>query len=255
MSSSLQGSAPGFQILAHRGLLTEHSPHENTIAAFEAALAAGADIIETDVRATSDGIALVFHDPDLSRFTGEKTRIDRHPHALLEDRLAAVGVQLHSLEEVLLAFPTARFNIDVKDIRAASAVAEVINRNSAANRVLITSFRKRRRIAALRSISNSVQSSASATELLAIYLLIKLGLGRHLRVFFGSLTALQIPRSSGPLRFDTIRFIRAVQEAGLQVHYWTINSSEEMRELLDLGANGLVTDRCDLAVNIRKTRL
>jgi glycerophosphoryl diester phosphodiesterase len=74
-------------------------------------------------------------------------------------------------------------------------------------------------------------------------------------VFFGSLTALQIPRSSGPLRFDSAGFIRAVQQAGLEVHYWTINSPDEMNELLDLGANGLVTDRCDLAVNIRQNRL
>lgn len=255
MSSSLHGKTPAFQILAHRGLITEDSPHENTIAAFQAALAAGADIIETDVRATSDGIALVFHDADLSRFTGQKTRIGRQPFSILKSHLGAVGVQLHSLEEVLLTFPSARFNIDVKDFQAASAVAEVINRHSAADRVLITSFRKRRRAAALRSISNPVESSASATELLVIYLLIKLRLGRLLPVFFGSLTALQIPRSSGPLRFDSAGFIRAVQQAGLEVHYWTINSPDEMNELLDLGANGLVTDRCDLAVNIRQNRL
>ena len=102
MSSSLHGKTPAFQILAHRGLITEDSPHENTIAAFQAALAAGADIIETDVRATSDGIALVFHDADLSRFTGQKTRIGRQPFSILKSHLGAVGVQLHSLEEVLL---------------------------------------------------------------------------------------------------------------------------------------------------------
>ena len=67
--------------------------------------------------------------------------------------------------------------------------------------------------------------------------------------------ALQIPTNQGSIRFDSPGFIAAVRAAGLEIHYWTINEPEEMKRLIGLGAQGIVTDRTDLAVKtLRKPR-
>jgi glycerophosphoryl diester phosphodiesterase len=61
--------------------------------------------------------------------------------------------------------------------------------------------------------------------------------------------ALQIPTRASRVRFDSPAFIKAMTKAGLEIHFWTINDSDEMRRLIDLGAHGIVTDRTDIAVN------
>lgn len=242
-------------ILAHRGLVSPGGPHENSRAAFAQALAAGADVIETDIQLTFDGIPVVFHDADLNRLTGKNLKVSGLKLPEFGRILESAGMPLLTLEEALVAFPDAFFNLDVKARNGSKATAEIVNRLGAQNRVLITSFSEIRRQATVRQVDPVAASSASASRLLLIYALVVLRLGVILPLLTKDIQALQIPRKAGLLRFDKPRFIRAVQAAGLQVHYWTINSPDEMLELIELGANGLVTDRCDLAVNIRDAAL
>jgi glycerophosphoryl diester phosphodiesterase len=63
------------------------------------------------------------------------------------------------------------------------------------------------------------------------------------------LVAVQVPVRQSWLRFDSRSFIKAMHHAGLEVHFWTINDPAEMKRLVELGADGIVTDRTDLAVS------
>jgi glycerophosphoryl diester phosphodiesterase len=75
-----------------------------------------------------------------------------------------------------------------------------------------------------------------------------LRVGWLIRLLARPVQALQIPTGKGPIRFDSPAFMSQMKAAGLEVHYWTINEAEEMRRLISLGADGIVTDRTDIAV-------
>lgn len=241
-------AGPKPRILAHRGLVTEDSPVENTLESFAAALEAGAEIIETDIQASKDGVAIVFHDADLSRLAGRPESVTDFDYAQLSEIELLGGGRISSLEVVLLAFPAAKFNLDVKSADAISAVAEVVNRLGCNDRVLITSFSEARRSKTLALLPLKTASSASAALLIAIYVLIALGLSFFVPVCSKRVKALQVPTKAGFLRLDRSRFIRAVHRSGIEIHFWTINDPVEMKRLVSLGADGIVTDRADLAV-------
>lgn len=100
-------------IIAHRGYSARHP--ENSIAAFEAAIAAGADFIETDVRLTRDGVAVCWHDADLKRLAGRDEAIADLTHEALAALLTAHGRSVLELDAVLaLASGRARVMLDVK---------------------------------------------------------------------------------------------------------------------------------------------
>ncbi|MBQ9918862.1 MAG: glycerophosphodiester phosphodiesterase, partial [Microbacterium sp.] len=77
-----------------------------------------------------------------------------------------------------------------------------------------------------------------------------LGLRRRVERLLGGLDALQIPERQGPIRVVTRGLVRAAHAAGVEVHVWTVNDPADMERLLDLGVDGLVTDRADLALAV-----
>lgn len=225
------------RILAHRGLAT--AAPENSLAAFRPALAAGATHLETDARASADGVAVLIHDP---RIGPEGPEVAGLPLAELRQRLPG----LCTLAEALAALPGARFNIDVKDIRAAGPVAAAIDAAGAAERVLITSFRAARRLATTRALPATATSASSAEVALALTG-VRLRLRPLTRLALARVDALQIPERFGRLDLTDPRLIAAVHAAGAEVHYWVVNDPERMRDLVRRGADGVVTDRPDLA--------
>ncbi len=237
----LEGAPP--RIIAHRGLALE-AP-ENTLLAFLKALSAGATHLETDVHASADRVAVVSHDPDLSRVAGRSVEVGRLTMAELRRIPLGEGQGFCSLAEALDAFPEARFNIDVKDERAALPAVTAIREARATGRVLITSFSRERRRAVADALPG-VATSPSVPEFVPALLSAKLGLAglvrRHLRGF----AAVQVPERRGPVRVVTPRTVRAVHAAGAEVHVWTVNDPAAMTRLLDLGVDGIVTDRCDV---------
>ncbi|TFC41995.1 glycerophosphodiester phosphodiesterase [Cryobacterium sp. TMT1-21] len=243
-SRFLDGASP--RVFAHRGLALD-AP-ENTLLAFAHALAAGATHIETDVRATDDGIAVISHDADFV-IPGTRIRVDSLTMAELHRINRGHGQSFSSLGEGLDAFPDARFNIDVKSEAAIEATAFAVRDANATGRVLITSFSedRRRRTAALLP---GVATSPSASIVASAFAAAELGLGASLRRSLHGFTAVQVPETVRFLRILTPRFIRAVHAAGVEVHVWTVNDPADMSRLLDLGIEGLVTDRCDLAAAV-----
>ncbi|MBG6214118.1 MAG: glycerophosphodiester phosphodiesterase [Cryobacterium sp.] len=248
-AQSLFLTAPYPRILAHRGLAQE-AP-ENTLLAFVKALAGGATHLETDVHVSRDGVAVISHDRDLTGL-GQDVRIDQLTLTELKRINLGYGQSLTSLAEALEAFPSARFNIDIKTDAAAEPTARAIRDQRATARVLVTSFNepRRRRVVGLLP---GVVSSASSLLVARAVAATNLGLTAAVRRALQGCVAVQVPQRAGPVRIVTPRFIDMMHRVDVEVHVWTINDPVDMIRLLDLGVDGLVTDRTDLAV-IASTR-
>jgi glycerophosphoryl diester phosphodiesterase len=230
--------------MAHRGF----SPAglENSMAAFRAAVGLGYRYLETDVHTTSDGVLLVFHDESLDRITDGKGRIG----GLTAETVARArigGVEpIPLFAELVTAFPDVRFNLDVKDWGSVRSLAAAIEQYGVHDQVLIASFSDRRRRAVLRLLSRPVAGSAGIVSNALFLLLGPLLPAAVIRRALRGVHALQVPVRYGAVRVVTPGFIRRAHRHGLQVHVWTINDPAEMHRLLDLGVDGIVTDRADL---------
>ena len=242
-------SPAGTHVFAHRGFASEAAP-ENTLGAFERALAAGATHIETDIQATSDGVAVVFHDDDLQRVAGIAGRVDGITYEqLAKIRIGKNGIP--TLLEALQRFPNARFNIDIKRANAIEAAVEAILQAEASDRVLVSSFSASRRRSALRKLAirgANVATSADAMLMLSLYLSARLGFLALFRRLAHNIDALQLPETFAGMKLTHPRLIRFAKRCGLQVDYWVINEPLRMKQLVALGADGIVTDFCDIAV-------
>jgi glycerophosphoryl diester phosphodiesterase len=232
--------------LAHRGLHT-HFP-ENTLAAFEAALAAGATHLETDAHTSRDGIAVLIHDPVVV-VDGVSIAVESLTAAELGVVDLGQGHGVPTLASALERFPDARFNIDIKVSAAADAVANAIQKNRASTRVLIASFKAARRTSAVRRLPG-VSTSASAPLAVFAVLCARLGLLGLGISALKSVDAVQLPERILGMPVFTSRFIRMCHRADVFVHAWTINDRASMRRLLAAGVDGLVTDRADLAAQV-----
>lgn len=242
------------RVLAHRGLVTASagasSIWENTAAALASAHAAGVTYVETDCQVTADGDVVLFHDDTLESITGE-------PRPVSEVRTAELGALyaehggLLTVAEALDAFPELRFNIDVKTDRAVDAIGAMIAPH--VDRVLVTSFSDRTRIAAVDAVMRAGAPHRPATSggrrtIAAVRALTAVGLSpaRALR----DIDALQIPERHAGVTLFTPALIRAASRQGVEVHVWTVNDPADMRRLVDAGAHGIVTDRADVALRI-----
>ncbi|WP_022899274.1 glycerophosphodiester phosphodiesterase family protein [Humibacter albus] len=231
------------RVIAHRGLA--RGAAENTIGAFRAALDAGADILETDVHGSADGVAVICHDDDLSRIAGVADPVEALPMRELLALELVHGGRLATLAEALSEFPDARFNIDIKTDAALSPTIDAIRDAGAEPRVLVTSFGQRRRRRALRALTGAATSASTPGAFLAV-IGTRLRLPALVRLGLRAVDAVQIPRRHRGVTVLTPSFVRAVHDAGREVHVWTVNDPDEMREVLSMGVDGIVSDRCDL---------
>ena len=241
----------GTRIIAHRGLALD-AP-ENTLLAFLRALSVGATHLETDIHASADGVAVIAHDPDLARVAGREVQVGQLTMLELRRIDLGHGQGFCSLAEALDAFPEARFNIDVKDARAASPAVDAILAARAVDRVLVTSFAPDRRRAVADRLPG-VASSPSVREFVPALVGAKLGVGPLTRRALRGFVAVQVPERRGPVRIVTRRTVDRIHTAGAEVHVWTVNDPGDMARLLELGVDGIVTDRCDLLKELVDTR-
>jgi glycerophosphoryl diester phosphodiesterase len=220
------------------------------MAAFAAAVAAGVTHLETDVHATADGALVAFHDARLERLTDLTGAVADVPWTTLQRaRLGAERVPL--LEDVLAAWPSVRVNVDLKSVAAVAPFAELVRRTASSDRICVASFSDRRRRAVVRALAGAgpvayslgVAGSATAVSLAAAG-----APAPVLRRALQGAVALQLPDRGRRIPVITRRLVRAVQQAGAQVHAWTVDDPARMRELLDLGVDAIVTNRADLAV-------
>ena len=219
------------------------------MAAFRAAVDLGYRYVETDVHTTSDGVLVLFHDETLDRVTDGIGRISELTAAQVAAARIGGREPVPLFDELVAALPGIRLNLDVKDWHSVRSLAAAIERHSLHDRVLVASFSDRRRRAVLKMLSRPVASSAGIATNTLFFLLRPLPaawLRRLLRGPLRDVQALQVPVRYGGFRVVTSGYVRQAHSLGLKVHVWTINDPAEMGSLLDLGVDGIVTDRADL---------
>lgn len=237
-------------MLAHRGFvpIEAEGVTENTAAAFAAAHAAGAIYVESDCHLTADGEVVLFHDYDLIRIANDPRTVATVTLAELTEIMQDRGGLVH-LPQAFEAFPTLRFNLDVKAAGAAEPAGRIVARHS--ERVLLTSFSDRRRLRALaaaREAGGRPATSAGSATIARTVAAVAARSPRLVTRLLRGVDALQVPERHRGVRVVTRRFVEAAHRAGTEVHVWTINDEDTMHRLLDLGVDGLVTDRADVAM-------
>jgi glycerophosphoryl diester phosphodiesterase len=224
---------------------------QNTMTAFQGAVDLGFRYLETDVHLSADGRVVVFHDDHLEDLTDGVGKVWEHDWAQLSRLDAAyrfdpdhghplrgTGIGIPLLEEVVTEFPDVLLNLDLKQPEIEVPVAAEISRLGIEERVLVASFHDDR-IRRFRAVSRGrVATSAGPRETASALTLSLIGAEPR-----GEADAYQVPRRAGPLRVAGARFVAAAHRAGKQVHVWTVDDPAEMHRLLDLGVDGIVTDR------------
>lgn len=231
---------------AHRGgsFHPEIEGLENTAAAFRHADELGYGYLETDVHATSDGVLLAFHDAVLDRVSDVRGEIAQMSAAEVAEAQVGGREQVPTLASLFDAFPDSRFNIDLKADAAVPLLARFIADRDAWDRVLVGSFSGRRLRRFRRLTGGRVATSAYPAEVLAFRALPS---GRLAALLTGGrMAALQLPHRHRGFRLTTPGLVRRAHRAGKHVHVWTIDDPAEMELLLDLGVDGLMTDRTDI---------
>lgn len=239
--------APGTVDLHHSPLAFVHRggdpARENTMAAFEDAVAMGYRYLEIDVRTSSDGVLVVFHDEALDRITdGTGPLSEKTWQELAALRLRSSGEPLLRFDELLTRWDDVHLNVDLKDGASVEEFARLVEAHGAHDRVLAASFNDARRHRVRRALSRRVATSGGWAVTAMIVLLGPLGLMQRLGRRSTEIDCVQVPISQGRVRVVTPGFVRRCHRAGLQVHVWVVDEPAEMRRLLDMGVDGLMTD-------------
>jgi len=225
---------------------------ENTLTAFRHAVGLGYRYLETDVHATSDGVLLAFHDDVLDRVTDTAGLLSRLTYAeVAKARIGALDA-VPTLEQLFEELPSARFNIDIKHEAAVEPLAELIARTGRQDAVCVGSF-SGHSIARFRRVAGPRVATSCATGAVVVRRFVPVT-GRS----WPHGAVLQVPhryRALGrSLRIITAGFVRRAHAKGLPVHAWTIDDRDKMNELLDLGVDGIFTDRTDVLRDVLVAR-
>lgn len=258
----LEGPRP--RLFAHRGASGTHP--ENTLAAFAAGVAGGADRLELDVHATADGHVVVLHDAALDRTTDGAGPV--RARTLAEVRALDAGAQfmapdgrhpwrgrdvrVPTLAELLVAHPDVPLNIEIKqdDPAIEDAVLRVLDQHGARERTLLAAEHASI-MSRIRAAAPDVLTSCSAAE--AAEFVFRLHDGQ-LAGWWSPAVALQVPPRYQDIEIVTAESVAAAHELGLEVHVWTINTAEEIDRLLALGVDGIMTDLPGLAIDVLRRR-
>ena len=232
---------PGVLAFAHRGGAEEHP--ENTMRAFNAAVDMGYRYIETDVHITADGRLLAFHDDRLDRVCDGEGLIQELPWSVVKDARVAGSEPIVELAELLETFADTRFNLDIKHWAALEPTLDLLDRMNCWDRVCIGSFSDRRLGRVRSAIIQSrlkVCTSMGPLGVLAMK-------ARELRLPLRSRAhCAQVPVKHAGIPVVTRGFVETCHKQGMQVHVWTIDEPDEMRRLVNLGVDGLMTDKPSL---------
>ncbi|MDN3640201.1 glycerophosphodiester phosphodiesterase [Simiduia curdlanivorans] len=244
----------GFEVIAHgagQGLQPK-----NTLEAALLSHKLAADVIEIDIHASSDGVLVLSHDETVDDMTDGTGFIKDKTFEELQSLDAALGfkklsgsplqgtgVKIPALQDVFTALPGARYIIEIKQLSPsiAESLCELIQQRNMQGQVLVGSFFTEP-LETFRQHCPSVATSMSQEEVTKLVILQKMGLS-HLYDLPG--VALQVPMRSGAITVVTESFLRDMKQRGVRVQIWTVNSLDEMRELIEMGVDGIITDYPD----------
>lgn len=213
--------------------------------AFERAIELGYTYLETDVQVTVDGVVVAFHDDDLLRTCGRDQSISTMPWSEVATARVDGRAPIPRLDELLAAWPGARFNIDCKTDRAAGPLADVLQRSAALDRVCVASFNDRRTAGLRRRLGAGLCTSAGPVELAVL---------RYAGRTATAAMAAQVPVHVRRITIVNRSFVARAHRRGVHVHVWTIDDADEMDRLLDLGVDGIMTDRPGVLQDVLRRR-
>lgn len=238
--------------IAHRGSRVLWP--ENTEISFRGAYELGYRHFETDIHITADEVLVCCHDPTVDRTTNASGRVEQltvdeiqsldagYRHSTTEGyTYRDDGVSVPTLDWLLTTFPDVSLVVDMKSDGLAHPLADLIEDLEAHNRLIVGSFSDAR-LAEFRAVTaGRVATSVGPTQARKWLLSSRVGRG-----VAGEASVLQLPVRSRGLRVVDEKLVRAAHRSGLQVHVWTVNRRSEMERLLDMGVDGLITDRVDV---------
>ena len=252
-------------VIAHQG--GEGLRPSNTLIAFENAVDLGVDVLEMDVHSTSDGTLVLIHDDTVDRTTDGSGRVKELTLAELQQLDAGdywtpddgatypyrgQGVRIPTLEEIVTAFPEMKYNIEIKQVDPSIAVplCKLLRHFGLTDRALVASFHPTA-MDEFRAACPEVATSMVEDEIRPFFILNT--------AFLGSLyrppgAAFQVPEYSGSLHVLTPRFVRGAQRNNVAVHPWTIDDPADMERFLDMGVDGIITDRPDIMIEVLQER-
>lgn len=230
--------------------------------AFSSAVELGYRHVETDLHITSDGVLVCIHDDTVDRTTdgvGEVTdytfdelrALDAGFRHATEDGFSfrGGGLQVPSLEELLTELPDIAVVIDLKTDGMVESLAALLTGLGVQDRVIVGAFSDDR-LAEFREATNGTIATSTGPVATRLWVIAsRIGRGAP-----GEASALQVPTQMRGVRVVDSRLVEAAHDAGLQVHTWTVNDPDEMERLLDIGVDGLITDRPDLLKQVLLAR-
>ena len=236
---------------------------DNTFYAFERAVALGVDVLEMDVHSTADGVLVVIHDSTVERTTDGSGAV--HDFTLAELKALDAGyrwtpdggqaypyrgqgITVPALEELFIAFPEMAMNIEIKQAEPSIAadLCRLIREYDMSDQVLVSSFHEEA-TRAFRGACPEVATGTTQNEVIALFALSRPFLEG---AYSPAAAAMQVPEYRSGLHVLAPRLVDAAHKRGLQVHAWTINDEEDMRRLIDLGVDGIITDYPDRLLQV-----
>jgi len=236
---------------------------DNTLYAFERAVALGVDVLEMDVHSTADDVVVVIHDSTVDRTTDGSGAVHDFALAELQTLDAAYhwtpdggqtypyrgqGITVPALEELFVAFPEMPMNIEIKqgEPSIAAPLCQLIREHGMSDRVLIASFHEEA-TREFREVCPEVGTGTTQNEVIALFALSRPFLEG---VYSPAAGAMQVPEYRSGIHVLAPRLVDAAHKRGLQVHAWTINDEADMRRLIDLGVDGIITDYPDRLLQV-----
>ena len=228
-----------FLAFAHRGG-NEFAP-ENSFRAFKSAVDIGYKYLETDVHLTKDGFLIAFHDDTLDRVTDKSGLIRDLTLSEVKKAKSAGTDEIPLLSELLNSFTDCFFNIDCKVDETVQPLINLINNKDFINRVCIGSFSQKRIIFIRKSLGKDVKTSMGPAEVILSKFLSYTSLGYN---FKSSYTSIPIRRYGINLLEE--RNIKYLKSNNQKVIAWTINDEDQMKMLINIGIDGIMTDNLTL---------
>lgn len=248
-------------VIAHQG--GDGLWPSNTMVAFKGAAELGVDVLEMDIHSTADNVLVVMHDTTVDRTTEGTGELRQMTLAELKELDAGYdwpyeeeadhpfrgqGITAPTLEEVLTAFPEMPMNIEIKQAEPpiVAPFCQMLRQYNRTDKTLVASFNGEV-LHEFRRECPEVATSAFEGEVRPFFILNTLFLGA---VYQAPAEAFQVPEYSGNLHVVTRRFVDTAHTHNMDVHVWTVDEEEDMRRLLALGVDGLITDRPDRLMQV-----
>ena len=234
-----------FTPIAHRG--GTEAAFENTYEAFADAYALGYRWFETDVQISKDGFLYAIHDSNLNRIVGINININQLNSEDLDQILISGKHRIPRLDLLLRKFPDVTFNLDAKNIHAAKALVTLLNSDKSFQNVCLGSFSYKTMNYIRKFLKRDLPMSFSQWEVFSLILNIKFNKDAKYNASY-----LQIPKSYLGYKLISKKLLDYCKKNGIKVHVWTINERNEMKNLIGIGVDGIITDNCRTLLDVAR---